>query len=633
MKRSAVFALLIALAGAGCRTERNEMPRLASVASSVQGAPEVTVRRLYTSGYVDFYVSSISPDGRYLSMVDWSTTDLAVRDLETGELHRLTNAPRSGDDDEPYQDANVSVFSPDGYRLIYGWQYYPDLQLRVLDFETDDSGKPVPGESRVVFHNPEFYPYYPFDWSPDGSRVLAKVYAAGNTNQLALISTSDGTYSPLKSFDWREPTRAGFSPDGRYIAYDFMPDVDSPNRDIAVLAVDGTADSRIVEGPAIDQFLGWHSNGGILFRSDRNGVAGIWWISVTDGRATGPAELVRPTLENVEALGFAGDRFYYGVRVNPERVYTATVDLEAGRLTSEATMVDDPARIDIRGWDWSPDGRYLAHSGTVPGINGSVITIQAENGDNVRSFRLDLSATSRIRWMPDGKSLIAYARDNKARRGFHRIDLETGTYETVLRSSDLEESTPRGDFDISADGRTLWFATTPPSVSDSATLIARDLATGSSRQLVRVAWPGKVARSPDGDRLAIVGVEPESGGSWQVISTIPVDGGPALPLSRIPAGHLIWGLGWHPDGRYIYFSTIDPSADKRPWQMWIVPAEGGERRPVKLLDHVNPPSMRFHPDGRRITFKAGQSRGEVWVLDGLGEGTGPADRPMTAGSK
>src|SRR5712671_1288619 len=32
-----------------------------------------------------------SPDGRYLSFVDWSTGDLAIRDLSTGANRRLTN--------------------------------------------------------------------------------------------------------------------------------------------------------------------------------------------------------------------------------------------------------------------------------------------------------------------------------------------------------------------------------------------------------------------------------------------------------------------------------------------------------------------------------------------------------------
>lgn len=60
----------------------------------------VDARRLWVSGYVDFYASAVSPDGRYVTEIDWTTGDLAIRDLGTGLLHRLTDKgswERSGD--------------------------------------------------------------------------------------------------------------------------------------------------------------------------------------------------------------------------------------------------------------------------------------------------------------------------------------------------------------------------------------------------------------------------------------------------------------------------------------------------------------------------------------------------------
>jgi TolB protein len=231
---------------------------------------------------------------------------------------------------KPWEDANVSLFSPDGRRIAYSWQVSPDFQLRMIEFDPDDAGVPRAAEPTVIFHNPELVPYFPFDWSPDGSQVLAKVYTAGRTNQLALISTTDGTYRPLKSFDWREPLRAEFSPDGRYVAYDFLPELASANRDLFVVSLDGTYEARIVDGPGVDRLLGWHPGGDIFFRSDRGGTPGVWRLPMSDGRAAGPAELVRADMLGVEPLGFAEGRFYYGVSVNPTRLYIAPVDLGAG---------------------------------------------------------------------------------------------------------------------------------------------------------------------------------------------------------------------------------------------------------------------------------------------------------------
>ncbi len=611
----------LAIVHVGCRSESErsavaQVPGAGGVtpppALPAASVPGITTRRLWAGGYRDFYASSISPDGRYLSMIDWSTVDLAVRDLRTGVLHRLTHIERS--EDKPYEDVGVSVFSRDGRRIVVGWQYAPDLQLRALDLETDRDGVPHAGEPRVLFHNPEYWPYYPFDWSPDGSVVLAKVYTSGNANQLALISTDGGAdYRALESFDWREPTMAEFSPDGRYVAYDFPPDPDSADRDVFVVSLDGAHEARIVGGPGIDRLLGWQPDGSILFHSDRGGTPSVWRVPVSEGRAAAPPELVRADMWGVEPLGFAGDRFYYGVDANPERLYTAAVDLEAGRLTSEPMAVEDPARIRIRGWDWSPDGQYLAYSGSTPSSLGSTIGLRAIDGGEVRSIHIDLARTNRLRWDPDGESIVLFTRDSKARRGFYRIDLESGTYETILHT----EWSPRGNFAISPDGRTLYYTRYGPSLgSDRLALVGRDLASGEEREIARPSLEGfgPVALSPEGTRLAVLYPGPTPG--QVVLGTVPVTGGAFAGLRTLVAAENVPRIEWMPDGHSILYSSYEPQGDGEV-RTWLAPVDGSEARPLELAAGQRF-IVRVHPDGRRIAFMAGESRGEVWVMEGLG---------------
>jgi Tol biopolymer transport system component len=630
------MALGLPIALASCRSEgdgtavaqvRGESALAAATvdAASTEPRPDVTLRRLWAGDYTDFYASSISPDSRYMSMIDWATSNLAVRDLSTGEVHRLTDV--QNEEGKPYEGAGVSVFSPDGRRILYSWEYGEGIQLRVIDFEPDAAGVPHAAEPAVIFHNPELTPYVLFDWSPDGSRVLAKVYTAGNSNQLALISTDDGSYRALKSFDWREPDRAAISPDGRYVAYDFQPELDSPNSDVFVVSVDGTYEATMVDDPASDGLLGWHPDGAILFYSRRGGSLGVWRLPMADGRPAGPAELVRADMLGVEPLGFAGGRFYYGVNVNPPRLYTASVDFETGRMVGAPITVEDPARIRVNGWDWSPDGNFLAYSGSVPGAGGSLVVIRSDRGEEVRALRLELGATRRIRWTPDGGSLIVFARDDKGRRGFHRIDLETGSYTTIVRDDQLDHPTPRGDFDVSADGRTIFFATHPPD-TDRWTLVAYDIESGTARSITPAEWRMRgeamswiyaaVSASPDGSRLAIVA--PDTASNDRLIGTIPTDGGPFTPLARVDDGDLIQGPEWSADGRFVVFSTGRlGTRGWEAWKTWIVPADGAEARPLELVEDHDDGRVRLHPDGRRITFRAGDSRGEVWVMDGLGQ--------------
>jgi Tol biopolymer transport system component len=628
MTKLATAGICLILLLTGCRTdvERSALAQVrddgtpgSEIEASRSEIPGVTVRRVSASDYLSFEFSSISPDGRYMSMIDWSTIDLAVRDLRTGRLHRLTNVQR--EKGQPYEDAGASMFSPDGRRVLYVWQRVPDYQLRVMDFEQDETGVPLPAEPTVLLHNPQLEPYFPLGWSPDGSRILVNVWLAGgpghdhDVNYLALVSAADGSYRTLKTFDWRWPLHAAFSPDGRYVAYDFPPEVDSPNRDLYVVSVDGAHEAQIAADPAVDRLLGWHPDGALLFHSDRGGTPGVWRVPISEGRAAGPPELVKADMWGVEPLGMADGRLYYGVNANPPRLYTATVDLEAGRLASTPVPVVDPARAEVQGWDWSPSGDLLAFSATVSGASGSVIEVRSADGEEMQSLRTDLEATSEIRWDPDGASLILFTMDSKGRKGLFRVDLGTGSSTAIVRMDELEDRSPNGYFAVSPDGQTFYFAITSENrASDShLRLVSYDARTGQLRPLGWVRWPGRVALAPDGSELAVVSPD-----TWRV-GTVPVAGGPVRDLWEIPEGAYVNGLEWTPDGRAIAVSTR-ASGDQDPADpvVWTVPIKGADARRLQLVEHLDSRFLRLHPDGRRVAFMAGEARGEVWVMEGLG---------------
>jgi hypothetical protein len=102
-------AMLLTRAGweresASARMKSGTRPASANAARQAGSAraSEVTQRRVTTGNDHDGFAvaaSAIAPDGRRISLIDWSTFDLAVRDLQTGELHHLTDVqlqPRPG---------------------------------------------------------------------------------------------------------------------------------------------------------------------------------------------------------------------------------------------------------------------------------------------------------------------------------------------------------------------------------------------------------------------------------------------------------------------------------------------------------------------------------------------------------
>ncbi len=81
--------------------------RLAALSGNVASKNfEMVTRRVWAGPEVDAGVS-LSPDGRYLSCIDGTTGDLALRDLATGKMRRLTKGGSS-------TDFMPSAISPDG---------------------------------------------------------------------------------------------------------------------------------------------------------------------------------------------------------------------------------------------------------------------------------------------------------------------------------------------------------------------------------------------------------------------------------------------------------------------------------------------------------------------------------------
>jgi hypothetical protein len=159
------------------------------------------------------------------------------------------------------------------------------------------------------------------------------LYKLPSSFQIAVISTAEGTARILKTVAWF-PTKMKFSPDGRHIAYDFGLQRESGNRDIAVLAADGSREVRLIEHPADDQLLGWTPDGRqVLFASDRSGTRSAWMIRVTDGLPEGSPELVKPDMGQIIPIGFTpAGAFYYGLAIGTGDVYTAELDPATARV-------------------------------------------------------------------------------------------------------------------------------------------------------------------------------------------------------------------------------------------------------------------------------------------------------------
>ena len=570
----------------------------------------VVVRQVWTGPGVDAY-GAPSSDGRYLTFVDWSTGDLAIRDMAAGENRRLTN---KGSWSESAENAQVSVLSPDGEQVAYAW-FNEDgfFDLRLVGF---DGSNP-----RVLYRDDEVDYLEPAAWSPDGTHILALLNRKDRTNQIVWVSALDGSVQVVKTLDRR--LNMSLSPDGRYIAYDFPPAERAPARDIFLLSTDGSRETPLVEHPANDRVPMWAPDGkSIVFGSDRAGSLDVWVIQVVDGRPQGSPQVVKQDIGRVSRMmGFTRNgALYYGKMgwVSTGDVYTATLDFAAGEPSVPPTPVSQRFVGSNIAPDWSPDGEYLVYVSRrgASGSRSQIMVIRTLETGQERELPLPVTQlVTRPRWSPDGAAFLVVGRDSTAHYGLYRIDAEAG------------EATPIVQFEPGVlifwaawapDGRAVFYLRADP-IAKALAIVRRDLDTGQERSVEGVpAISLDVALSPDGRQLALI-VQ-----NWELataaLMVMPAAGGEPRELLRveepehIKRGHWQDGLAWAADGRHVLFGKYRVDDQEQIVEWWRIPVEGGEAQKIGLA-MANLRDVRVHPDGQRIAFTAGKFTNEVWVIE------------------
>jgi len=598
---AAVAALVMALALAG---DPAVPPAFA------QQGDDLVVRRVWSGADVD-WMGWPSADARLLTFVDWSTGDLAIRDLTTGQNRRLTN---KGTWTQANEWAEYSVLSPDEKRVAYAWWVRDGYELRVMNI--DGTG------IRTLYRSDDLTYVAPSGWTPDGAQVLTVFQRTDRTNDIALVSVTDGTLRVVKTLDWRYPGRVTLSPDGRWIAYGFQPSEENPARDIFIIGAAANRESRAIDHPADDFPIGWSPDGTqLVFASDRTGSIGVFVQNIRDGKPAGAPRLIRKNVGDFRPIGISADgSLFYGA-VHGRDVHAAAFDPAAG------TMLSDPQNVAHRYIgtnffpDWSADGRFLAYFSTRRAPQSATLVIRSLESGEEREIPLKIRPINHIRrsaprWSPDGRTILVTGRDQKKGLGVFQIDAQTGVATPVTYAQ-------VGRAEWCCQGKSVIY----PLVEDSGIRpVRRDLDTGKETALYRLAHIHTAAVSPDGRWMALA-VSPDNKGSqstspamanWLII--VPTAGGAARQLLELPQNEEIKAVAWTPDSRHVLFGKHEGLPEDNPdylRKVWRIPAAGGQPQLVHLPLTANELlSMRFHPDGKRIAFTVfGTQESEVWVME------------------
>ena len=553
------------------------------------------VRRLWTATGNSELQGSVSPDGKYLSVVESDTGDLAIVEIVTGKQRRLTS--NTGREWKEY--AFGSRWSPDSTTLAYTWvntNNKGELRLVALD---GSSPRILAGENTGDWNAP-------LDWSADGKYVLATVSKTQTSADMSVISIGDGSVRTLKTFD-RISADGLFSPDGRHIAYSRPSGVGVRERDIFLLSVNDVREHPVIQHRADDYLLGWLPEGrGLLFASDRSGSIDAWSIRLDNGQPQGEPAFVWRNIGMVKPMGLTREgALYFKTAGSQEDIYTAVLDPKTGKVTGTPQQEPLPYQGHNTMPAWSPDGKSLAYIALRSSGSQYVVSLYSTETGKVREFPNEKTFFY-PRWAADGRALYVFAPD----RGLYRIDVQSGEVSLFVKPD------ARGSQNavlVSPDGK--WIVQGHDTDAGSTDqILRRDTTSGQETLIERVSFDNcTLALSRDNRRLAMLLRTEENLRVFKVME-FP-DGTPKEVYRFKQGGRFIIDIAWSPDGKFIYFHH-DPAGDGQ-WHLKRIPAEGGEAQELGVVTRRSR-QLSVHPDGLRVTYSAltpNTEPAQAWVME------------------
>lgn len=613
------------------------LPRGAGV-SGGSGSPEtavatsVAMRQLSAMPAVS-RPSNPSADGRFVAASSTTSGDAVLVDLSTGSLQPLGVDHLEASDGDGY--ASITVLAPDGRMVAVNWWQGNRGSLRVV--RTDGTGL------RALAGGDDIRDVTPYQWSHDGSMLLAAIVGQDGVATIALVATEDGAVRPLHRLSgWVNelPQQMSLSPDGRYVVYDYPENATTADRDIFVVDAHTGEQWPLVASPGHDVSPLWSPDGReIVFVSDRSRTPSAWAVAVARGRAAAPPRLVKEGLGRVRPRGFTANGSWH-------------VDLTTGHPEVHIAQFDQPSpaplspRMAFGNFYpvWSHDGRMLAYASERNDRSNRELWVFDTEAGGESPVAVAEPVGRPVGWGPDGSTLLVSGANNdrllvvqrltgraalvagcspRARwlaagivcEGQHQVVLLDAVSGRAVRTFDFSAPGIAG-FNLAHDGRSVMAR------YDSARLVLHDVQSAAVRswQDAGVTSVGRHALAPDSRAVAYMARRSTPAGD---ASTLMLWDGAGAPgeLLRVTHEESMIFEGWTADGAAVLVTRWTPPAPDTtspptPRTLWRVPTNGDTPHPT-ALSMTGLRDVALHPDGRRLAFNAGWKEYESWAVDGL----------------
>ena len=444
------------------------------------------------------------------------------------------------------------VYSPDGRRLAFVSNRTGAGDIYVLTFET--------GELRRVTFD-DFNDQLDA-WSRDGRWLYFSSTGRdiAGMNDLFRVSPEGGTPTQVSADRYTNEFFSAPSPDGAALAFTARGNASaqwwrkgSSHLDQSEIWVarglDGGAPAyeQITTRGAKELWPMWAADGRKLFYvSDRGGAQNIW-SKAFNGRAQ---QLTKFTGGRVVWPGISADgkvivfeRDFRLWRLDTGSGEAREIPLTRRGAPAGASVEHLRLTEQIQEMALSPDGKKVAFV-----VRGEVFAASAADGGDAARITFTPQEESQVAWSPDSRRLV-YVSDRAGAPNLFVYDFGANA-ETQLTRDARPDAVPR----FSSDGKLVAFQR-------------------GARELRVVAPDGKQER---------------------LLATGAFDRAPIIPDRPFV---------WSPDGKWIAYM---PTGAKQFRNVYVVPVEGGEARPVSFIANVFSNTVSWSPDGTFLLFDTGQ---------------------------
>jgi serine/threonine protein kinase len=562
---------------------------------------EVVAKRIWV-GATGTPASAVSTDGKTLIDIDWEKANIMSIDLATKKKRLLTNGKVWFHPYDYIAHPVVTLLSPDSKRVAYsiGRESGAGSELRIVNT--------AGGASRTLFRTKDFWTT-PLDWSSDNQFLAAHLLHNDGTVIIGLISTKDGSLRKVKQIDSTRMRKISFSPDNRYIAYDFPQDNTSANHDVFLISLKDNHERRIIAHNANDYLLGWSSDGTrILFASDRSGTNDAWSLYIKDGKSFGTPELVRKDIGQIYPMRITKDgSLYYAHLMSGMDVYSTTITNGVASIPSRI------AESDV-GFSSSPafsrDGNSLIFQSSSNPLSSRWTTTQQQlvslkivslQTAQVQQFFPEINSNGRTRWFPNGQSVLLRGRTEKHGSGVYLFNLKSSKASQIL--ADSSRNWVR-QYHLSPDGKFIFYLE-----NKDGSIIQKEISNGQEKEICDDAADFDL--SFDGNFLAVMRTDIYKGvNSLRIVS---VKGGSNNQIYQLQMPQWISSLAWMPDGKSLIFSIGRRDLIDAPHRLWTISKNGGAAKDLGVsTEYVY--DLRVHPDGKRIAIWTVTDSSEIWVM-------------------